>query len=158
MTQAKDQGTYDPLFGGGKSATFLKVGQSYTGTILSAPREMQQRDIKTNDPQFYDDGNPKMQTVVEIQTDERDPEDEADDGVRVVYFKGQRLGALRTAIRTARLKSRADLVGATLTVTFTKQEKAAERGLSGKKIFEVKVTPGQPAAETATDASDPWAE
>jgi hypothetical protein len=149
--------SYDSLFGGGRSATFPTKGTSYSGTILSAPREVQQRDFKTKDPKFYKDGDPMMQTVIEVQTNQRDPEDDSDDGVRLVYAKGQMLAALRVALREAKIRSRQALVGATFTVTFVKQEKPERRGEDGQKIYEVKVTPGDP--DTAReDGKDPWDE
>jgi hypothetical protein len=155
MTQ--DNSSYDPLFGGGKSATFNNVGDAYTGEVLSPPREMQQRDLESGDPKFYKDGNPMMQTVVEIQTVQRDPEDDADDGVRAVYFKGQRLAALRAAVRAAGIKTRQGMVGATLTITCTKQEKPERKGLNGKKIYDVSIKAGAPVASAGTDPTDPFA-
>lgn len=38
------------------------------------------------DPEKWDDGNPKMQLVVTLQTNERDPQDSEDSGVRDVYL------------------------------------------------------------------------
>jgi hypothetical protein len=155
MSQDGNGSSYDPLFGGGKSATFNNIGDSYTGTVISSPREMQQRDLESGEPKFYKDGNPMMQTVIEIQTAQRDPEDDADDGVRVLYMKGQRIAALRNAIRTAGIKSRQDMVGATVTVTCVKQEKPERKGLNGKKVYDVSVKRGTTSSQSVSD--DPFA-
>jgi hypothetical protein len=131
--------SFDALFGGGKSAAFPKLGTEITGVITQPPHDMQQRDITSGEPKFYKDGNPMMQVVWQLQTDQRDPEDESDDGVRMVYAKGQMLAAGRAAARASGAKSRADLVGRTMSVKWASTEKAKQRGMNDKKIYEVKI-------------------
>jgi hypothetical protein len=145
---------YDPLFGGGKSASFDKKGRTYTGTVISTPRQVQQRDIMTKEPIFYKDGNPAMQTVIELQTDERDKDDPDDDGVRLVYAKKQMFAALRDAVRAAGLKNREQMVGATLSVKWADTKAVA--GANDQKIYKVTIKPGSPPA-TGPAADDPFA-
>lgn len=88
------------MTGGGKSAKLERVGDMVKGTIIDEPQMMQQRDYETNDPIFYADGAPAMQLVIRLQTDQRDPSEPDDDGIRCVYVRGQLKAALVTAMRS----------------------------------------------------------
>jgi hypothetical protein len=66
------------------------IGAFVEGTLLES-RSQQQREYKgegkpPGEPLFWKDGNPRMQLVLTIQTDERDPADERDEGARDVYL------------------------------------------------------------------------
>lgn len=95
MTAPAPQKQYDPnafLMGGGgaKSARFTTVGDEVGGRIVSEPEVKQQTEFVrgggAGKPLFWDNGDPKMQLVVKVQTDLR--EDAEDDGVRALYLKG----------------------------------------------------------------------
>lgn len=91
MTAPAPQKQYDPnafLMGGGgaKSAKFTTIGDTVGGRITAEPTVQQQTKYKTGEPLFFDNGDPKMQLVVKVQTDLR--EDAEDDGVRALYLKG----------------------------------------------------------------------
>lgn len=94
--------TQDPneflLSSGVPSCTWPEVGTKYSGTVLDF-RVEQARDYTDGKPKFWDDGNPVKQLVVTIQTDERDPSKDGDDGVRALYCGGQLLKAVREAVR-----------------------------------------------------------
>jgi len=80
----------DFLLGGGAPTASYKdapIGHTYKGTIL-ASEVNQQTKMGTGELLFWDDGKPRMQAVVTIQTDLRDPELPDDDGLRTVYLKG----------------------------------------------------------------------
>ncbi|MEU6647831.1 hypothetical protein ABZ863_35685, partial [Saccharomonospora sp. NPDC046836] len=93
----------DFLMGGGgaPSASFPTPGTIVGGTITETPTVQQQKDIKTGDPLFWSDGNPRMQMIVTVQTDDRDPAIEDDDGKRRIFVKGQMKNAIQDAVRTA---------------------------------------------------------
>jgi hypothetical protein len=153
------QGTVTPvsaeeyLSGGAKSAAFpdRAFGTIIGGTITDEPRMMQQRDYTTSDPMFYpDSGQPMMQLVVHVQTDLRDPDDPADDGVRAIYVKGQ----LRQAVINA-MRGTGDKVprkGGTLRVRYDRDEPVTlKNGKPGnpQKIYAAQYLP--PAARGAAD-------
>lgn len=87
----------------GETENGVEVG----GVILSA--EVQQvRDFDTQEPQFWQDGNPMNEVVIEVQTDERDGEN--DKGVRAHHVKtwGDQAKELKRALREAGATSPAD--------------------------------------------------
>lgn len=154
------------LGGGGKSAKFENVGDTITGTICAPPELRQQTDIATGKPKTWDNGDPVMQLVVQLQTNER--EDVEDDGIRNLYVAGgfKRMSlqkAVADAVRAAKAKGLE--VGGTLTVKFTGEEPPATKGFSPAKLYAAKYQPPvagfldepkQPAGVGA--ASDPFAD
>lgn len=80
---------------GGKSASFKSVGDSVDGYIVTYDLR-QQTDFRTKKPKFFDDGNPMMQVVATLQTNEQDDDD--DDGIRNLYIKGQMRAAVQKAV------------------------------------------------------------
>jgi len=91
-------GVDDLLSGGGSPSLSFKdaeVGQSYEGTIADL-RAVQVRNYE--DPtklEFWDDGKPKMQIEVTLQTSYADASDPDDDGKRRVFLFGQKLRAAK---------------------------------------------------------------
>lgn len=79
--------------GGGSSFSFgpqgSQPGAHVTGTVIDM-KEVQKTDFKTNQPEFWDNGDPKMQYRVTLQTDLRDPANPSDDGHRNVFLDGRR--------------------------------------------------------------------
>lgn len=73
-----------------------KVGDTVTGTILDS-EVRQSRDFDDNKLEFWDDGSPRLQLVINVQTDIR--EGEEDEGIRSIYVKWH--GASRKALLTA---------------------------------------------------------
>jgi hypothetical protein len=114
------------------SAKFPEIGTVVRGTVLSAAVS-QQRDFDTNEPKFYDDGNPMKQLVVTLATDERDPEVDGDDGTRRLFVKGQMLTVVRAALRKASAKIEP---GGTLVVKFADEGTAPRKGANKPKIYE----------------------
>lgn len=125
----------DFLMGGGgaPSAKFPTPGTIVGGRITEKPTVEQQRDIKTGEKKFWNDGNLMMQLVVTVQTDERDPQVEEDDGRRRLFVKGQLKNAIADAVRTA--GARGLEVGGTLTVTYTHDGLATQRGFNPPKQY-----------------------
>lgn len=109
----------DFLMGGGyKSATFKgEPPISWEGEVIEEPSLVQKRDYDSGDLLFWPDGNPRMQMVVVVQTDVRDPQIPDDDGIRAHYLDGSKARAVRDAVRAAGA-DRID-VGGRLTLTYT---------------------------------------
>ena len=85
---------------GGRSAAFTDLNKWVVGTVVKIG-EKQQTAFGTKEPVFWKDGSPKMQMVVTLATDERDPEDPDDDGLRSIYCKWGQHVAIGDAIKAA---------------------------------------------------------
>lgn len=113
MTSANDL-----LMGSGvKSAAFPTIGTEVTGTVATEPKVQQQTDFKTGAPKTFANGDPMQQIVVHLQTDQRDPAVDGDDGIRAIYIKSNMLKAVREAVVQAGAKGLE--IGGTLTVTYS---------------------------------------
>jgi hypothetical protein len=95
--------TVDDLLAGGgsKSLSFkdFAVGSSYEGTIIGL-RTVQVRNY--DDPtklEFWDDGKPKLQIEVTLDTDYKDATDDEDTGERRVFLFGQKLTAAKEELK-----------------------------------------------------------
>lgn len=129
--------TMDPqeflMGGGGTSARFENIGDRVTGTITVTPEIKQQTDPQTGKPSFWDNGDPKMQLIVTLATDQRDDTVEDDDGTRRLFVKGKMQYAIRDAVKTAGAKGLE--VGGRLTVTHTGLGDAPFKGASRAKLY-----------------------
>lgn len=138
--------------GGGKSARFDNIGDTITGKVIST-EVRQQTDISDGKPLTWDDGSPRMQLVVTLQTDAKD--DAEDDGQRAVYVKGSKApgsksmhDAVRSAVQAARAKGLEP--GGTLTVTFVGEEPSKTRGFSARKLWQAEYRAPDHAAATGS--------
>ena len=132
------------LGGDSKSWSPAEIGDKIKGTLLSINR-VQQTDFQTNEPLTWADGTPRKQTVIELQTDQGDGDD---DGVRSVWLKGgknfepnQGKGqsgeeALKSAVKETGAKSIDE--GATLTVVMSGLAKPTTRGFQPAKLYTMK--------------------
>ncbi len=110
----------DSFFGeSSPSAKFDAIGTTVGGVITRIGNPMQQTDFSSGKPLTWDDGTPRMQLPVTVQTDLRDPSNPLDDGKRTLYVKGEMKKAIGAALRAAGAKM---AVGGTLTVTFSGEE------------------------------------
>ena len=147
------------LEGGGKSWAPDSIGDKIVGKITSVKR-VQQTDFSTGEPLTWSNGDPRMQTVVELQTDLRDSDD--DDGVRTLWLKGGknfeanegtgRAGevALAEAAKKAGAKSIDE--GATLKFALTGFAKPTTRGYQPAKLY----TAEYEAPTQSVSADDLW--
>lgn len=140
----------DLLMGGGiKSAAFpdQQYGHTVAGAIVRPPQVRQQTDFDTGKPKHFDNGDPMMQIVVQVQTDLRDQADATDDGVRAFYLKGQMQAAVRDAVREAGAKGLE--VGGHLAIRYVKDEPNSRGRGKDKKVYAARYT--APAAQAAND-------
>jgi hypothetical protein len=142
----------DFLMGGGiPSAKFEKPGTVVSGRIARTPEVQQQRDFDTGKPKFWDDGTPQKQIVVQLQTQLRDPQIPDDDGVRVIYIRGNMLTAIRQAVRAAGAQLE---TGGTLSITYTGDGEPSKRGFNPPKLYSATYTAGSQAAVNDLLAND----
>lgn len=120
------------------AAKFPTIGTVVKGTVLKADVE-QQRDFDSGEPKTYDDGNPMMQIVITLATDERDPDIDGDDGTRRLFVKGQMLAALRAALRSAQAKLEP---GGQIAVQYASDGEAKKRGFNPPKQYAVQYKAG----------------
>ena len=125
--------------GGGKAVKFDVVNQGVSGVIVGqhdavkgqmAPYiEVQQTDYTTKELATYKDGNPIMQAIVLLQTEERVDSD--DDGQRTLYVNKTRM---KRAIQKALQEGGAgDLeIGGVLTIWMTGTEPSKGGGSAAK--------------------------
>lgn len=133
------------LGGGAKSAKFPSIGTVVGGVITDEPTLQQQKDINTGALKTWDDGNPMMQLVVKVQTDER--EDGEDDGVRAIYIKGQMKQAVAEAVKKAGAKGLA--IGGTLKVAYTGDGEPSKKGFTAPKQYQAQYV--APASNASAD-------
>jgi hypothetical protein len=123
----------DILMGGGGSPAwkFEGPGVRKVARIVKPPQSKQEREYVPNQPgagkpKFFPSGDPIMGVTVEVQTNERDPQDQDDDGKRTFYIEGKRLKeAVREAVKAAGGPGLE--VGGTLDVTLTHYDEPNDR-------------------------------
>jgi hypothetical protein len=135
------------LTGGGRSAfpQDCPIGTTVRGRVVAARKE--QQTSLDGALRTFPSGQPMHQLVVDVETDERDDDD--DDGVRRLYAKGgnftpdQGSGtsmaiAIRDALKEAGIEM---LVGSDLAIRKTGIGKRTKPGLSPPSLYTAKVTP-----------------
>jgi hypothetical protein len=133
------QSANDLIMGGGApAAKFPTVGTTIEGQIIDTTVS-QQRDFATGDLKFWKSGDPMMQAVITVQTDQRDPEIADDDGQRRLFVSSR---AMREAVRDAVKAAGAKLIepGGTIKIQYT-GDGAAEGNLNPPKLYRAKYTP-----------------
>lgn len=145
------------LLGGssGKSA-FAKddpIGTTVSGTILDT-QVRQQTKLEDGTPLVWENGDPRMQLVVTLQTNQRIPGEPDDDGIRAVYIKGSKAPgskSLHDAVRSAVQAAGADglKAGGVLTVQLIGTEPSKTRGYNDRKLWAAAYTAPDPVAVSA---------
>ena len=124
------------------------MGDKVAG-VIEAVEDRQQTDFDGKLLE-WDDGRPRMITVITLQTDDR--EGDNDDGKRSLWAKGgnfeplegegkSMLSAIVDAVDNAGYPRDAELVGARLQVAFTGYGKPTRSGLSKPKLYLAKFDP-----------------
>lgn len=123
-------------------AKFDRIGDVVTGTLLDA--EVAPVTSPTGETQMDKNGNPKQQIIYTLQTDERDPEIEDDDGKRRVFAKWAIQRAISTCLAESGLAKVGLQEGGTLSIKFSGTQKASQRGYSDIKLYEASYTAPPP--------------
>ena len=148
-------GSLDDLMAGNSAPAFFtkdsKQGDTVSG-VVEKIEVTQMRDFQTQQPAYWNDGKPKEQIHIIIQTSLRDPAVDDDDGRRSLWVKGWglQLKALREACRQAGVKS--PRVGDTVAERFTgyRQEGNAPQP---SKVYEFRVTAKDQASDLISGAA-----
>lgn len=114
-----------------------KVGDGYEGTITGL-RTVQVRNYETNEPEFWDDGKPKLQIEVTIATDMAtgDPDD---DGSRRVFLFGQKLRAAQDEMRKKGMKKLE--MGSHFKISLSGTKPAQNKRYNDVKLYSIELTP-----------------
>lgn len=142
----------DFFSGGAPSCAFSVIGASHQGIILEM-QERQQIGVTSGLPETWPDGNPKQVLVITLQTDERNPDFDDDDGQRRLFVK--KPGGMFAAIKAAAGKDRV-CVGGTIAVKYVKDGKKTNPAHNAPKEFIAKYAPpGKSFASAASPAPQP---
>ena len=129
-----------------KAASFDHVGTVVSGVITEPPELRQQTDMKDGSPKFWPDGKPMLQLYVLIQTEDRDPAVEGDDGIRALYIKANMQKAVADAVRTA--KATGLDVGGQLAIKFMSEGVPTQKGWNPPKNYAAAYKPPAKSADT----------
>lgn len=132
--------------GGAPSAKFPVIGTVVKGTVLGATKT-QQTDMDGK-LLFWDNGDPRWQLVITLQTDERDPDIDGDDGVRRLFAKGNLLKAVQTAVRESGAKGLEE--NGTLAAKYT-ADGPKKPGLTAPKEYVGQYAPAPAVALSGAD-------
>lgn len=110
------------LFGSSvPSARFNQPGDFVAGYICTPPVTREMTAFGTGELLKWPSGEQKYQVVVTLQTDQRDPSLQDDDGRRCVYIKGKNLtNAVKVAVRTAGARGLSE--GGWMSVSYTNDD------------------------------------
>lgn len=134
--------------------SFLQINQTVTGQIITEPKVTQQRNFHDGQPAFWSSGDPKWQTVFQIQTQLRNYEgiskpdhSKPDDGVRTLFIKGKHM---EKAVKDAILAAGGSFltVGGFIQITYTGDDMDS-RAASKPKFFAVRYQPPAPGSQPA---------
>lgn len=126
---------------GGNSFSFDNVGDYVSGTVLDL-KQVQQTDMDTGAPAFWDNGDPKMMFSVTLQTELRDPNNPGDDGKRTVALAGSkkpeslsRIAAVLAAVQAA-TGGRDLAYGGKLTIQYIGDGVPSRKGFNAPKQYQ----------------------
>lgn len=139
------------LMGSGvPSCTFPNIEDKHEGQIMDI--EMgQQRDLQSGKPKCWDDGSPMMQMIITLQTAERNPEVENDNGIRKLYVASK---GMREALAAAVKKTGAAGlgVGGRLGMKYVRDGAPTQRGFNPPKEYAARYEP--PTVAVSEDGYD----
>lgn len=151
-----NQSASDLIMGGGApSAKFPTPGTVVKGEVLDTATSQQRTYVPgggVGELMFWKDGSPRMQAVITVQTNERDPEIADDDGKRRIFVSSRYMKeAVRDAVTAA--GKRVLEVGGILTVGYT-GDGETEGTANPPKIYKAKYEP--PTAPAVDQFEEPF--
>lgn len=117
-----------------------KVGTAYTGTITDL-RTVQVRSYDSGEPEYWDDGKPKLQIEVTLATEYLNPELEEDDGTRRVFLFGQKLAAAKQEMKSKGFSKLEK--GMQFTITFSGEKPASNKKYNNVKLYDITLDEGK---------------
>jgi hypothetical protein len=134
-----------------------QMGAEVTGLIVSAEKA-QQTDFDTGQGLEWENGDPRMESVIIMETDIRDPEVEDDGGTRALHLRGGNYEidegtgisgekALLEAMQKSGLRCEAGVV---IKAKITGMAKATGRGKKPAKLWTIRLE----KAESSIDEGD----
>jgi hypothetical protein len=129
-----------------------------TGQSITEPKVTQQRNFHDGQPAFWPSGDPKWQTVFQVQTQLRNYEgiskpdhSKPDDGVRTLFIKGKHM---EKAVKDAVLAAGGGFltVGGFIQITYIGDDMES-RAASKPKFFAVRYQPPAPGSQPASQHS-----
>lgn len=133
--------------GGVPSVKFPHLGSSVVGVVTKPIKVVEVTDPRTKEVKRWPNGDPKMQVIIELQTELRESED--DTGERTLWAKGQMQNAIRDAVRNSGAKGIA--VGGIIQVVYA-EEKPTD--LQAQKIYRATYWPPEQAPQQIP--ASPW--
>lgn len=135
------QDVMDMLEGGAPGQLFPSVGYTWGGTLMSA-EQGQKTDMETGEPKVWSDGKPQIQLILTLQGEptgfkyEGQQYDKVgiddDDGVRRLFLSGNKLKALKDALRVAKSKLE---IGGHFTLKREKDGEAPKKGYARRQNY-----------------------
>lgn len=115
-----------------------EVGTAFTG-VISDLRTVQVRSFDTGEPEYWDDGKPKLQIEVTLATEYIDDSIEEDDGTRRVYLFGQKLAAAKQEMKSKGIGKLEK--GMKFTITFVGEKPASNKKYNNVKLYGIELEP-----------------
>lgn len=115
-----------------------EVGTAFTG-VISDLRTVQVRSFDTGEPEYWDDGKPKLQIEVTLATEYLDDSIEEDDGTRRVYLFGQKLAAAKQEMKSKGIGKLEK--GMKFTITFVGEKPASNKKYNNVKLYGIELEP-----------------
>ncbi len=143
---------HSPIPGGPKQD--LPVGTRIGGPITGALTTRQSTDPQTREPQFYQDGNKKLDLIIPVNVPELiDPSNPDDNGDRRFFVRSKMLVAMKEEMK--RLKVDKLGVGTRIYFTLTGYQPNKNPAYSPSKLFtcEIQPVPWTPPQEQANQAA-----
>lgn len=126
------------------SATFDVPGKVVAGQITEIGEPFHANKFGSSEKDSWPSGDPKMKVSVTLKTQERDPADPNDEGLRSIYMtvsgtEGGQLWAIKQALRLANVKDLA--VGGHLAVRFAGFDPESKNPQNPKKMYQAQYQP-----------------
>jgi fructose-specific component phosphotransferase system IIB-like protein len=115
-----------------------KVGDYFNGVITDL-RTVQVRSYDSGEPEFWDDGKPKLQIEVTLATEYLDPSLDEDDGTRRVYLFGQKLSAAKQEMKSQGLSKLEK--GMKFTISFVGEKPSSNKKYNNVKMYGIGIEP-----------------
>lgn len=140
----------DLLSGSGQYLKWETPGTSYTGTITDVSVR-QARQFESTDLDFWDDGTPKMQVVLTLATEYRDPGNPDDDGTRMLsinLWSGQKKSLVAAC-------KKAGVPEPEVGMGFRATHVEGIGNAKNPRVFDYTLTPGPSPVAAALGTSEP---